>query len=638
MVIPMIRIGKKIYDGTLILLPVLGVIWVLAIPERLGVPIVVQQFIAVMLGLAAAGSFLKSPYLSKIKALDILLSLAVGLSWFWYAWNFQEWMVMMAYRTPDMWIPGVIALALLLEALRKALGLTIALLVAFIVLYGFIGDLIPGALSAQTFAPTKTILFLYADTNGVPGLVARIILELVLPFVIFGKIMEVAGGMKFFNDLALGIMGHRRGGPAKVAVVASGSFGTLSGSTVANIMSTGIITIPLMKRTGFRPAQAGAIEAVASNGAQMMPPVMGATAFIIAEFLQVPYGDVVLAAIAPALLYYLVLFLKIDSIAIAEDISGLPKAEIPSVGKTLSKGWVFVIPLGFLVYFLFWQGLNPGLAALYATATLGVTYLVQKRGKISLKKLPEMLKGAGEDIIPILLIGGAAGAVIGVMNSTGFAFQLSLLLTYVSEAYGLFVMLLLSAIVSIILGMGMPTSAVYIVLVTVIAPTLINLGVNSMGAHLFLFYFGLMSMITPPIAVGSMVAAQIAKANIWTTGFYGMRLGIAAYLLPFLWVFNPAVILNGTLLEIAIVQSNCIAAALLLRQSMLPSFLNVIKGAINAVTFMTLALVVGGATLWIGVDEPVAFLPSLLGPLAMFLEWRYRTQSYEAGRNLEKKA
>lgn len=611
------RIADALGVAFILMLPLAGIGWVLALPDYLGIPLVTQQTIALMLGLAGGAAFLRYPYGERAGLLDLVLALAASLSWFWYVWNFDAWMVLLAFRTPDMWIPGLVALLTMVEALRKALGWAIAILVAVVVAYGFLGDHLPGVFEAAVFPPTKTILYLYADSSGIPGIVVNVIVTLVLPFVVFGKIMEIAGGMLFFNNLALGLMGHRRGGPAKVAVVASSSFGTLSGSTVANVMSTGILTIPMMKRTGFRPEQAGAIEAVASNGGQIMPPVMGATAFIMAEFLQVPYGDVVVAALAPALLYYLVLFLKIDAIAAKEKIAGLPREEIPPILDTLKSGWLFVVPLGFLIYLLFWRGFNPGIAALWATGLLLAGYVLKRRFRIGLGELWRLARDTGREIVPLILIGGGAGAVIGIMNSTGFAFQLSLLLANVAEAQGLFLMLLLAALVSIVLGMGMPTAAVYVILVTVVAPTVIDLGVEPLAAHLFLFYFGLMSMITPPIAVGSIVASQIAQANMWRTSFVGVRLGVTAYLLPFLWVYNPAVLLNGTPLEIAIVMSNCIAAAILLRQSMTQPPVPGLPGFVNALAMIALALAVGSATIWLGPANPVALVPSLLALLPL---------------------
>lgn len=622
------RINGAILTLFLFALPVCGVLWVLRVPDSFGAHIVTQQAIAIMLGLAGGAAFLHLPYGRRSAPIDLALSMAVSLSWFWYAWNFESWMVMMGFRTPDMWVPGLLAILLMLEALRKAVNLTIALLVLVVVAYGFVGDRIPGLLSAEVFHPTRTVMYLYADSSGIPGIVVRIIIDLVLPFVIFGKVMEIAGGMTFFNNLALGLMGHRRGGPAKVAVVASGSFGTLSGSTVANIMSTGIITIPLMKRTGFKPEQAGAIEAVSSNGGQIMPPVMGATAFIIAEFLQLPYTQVVAAALAPALLYYMVLFLKIDAIAMREGLKGLERKEIPPLGATIRSGWLFVIPIALLIYLLFWRSFNPGRAAIYVTGLLLLGYLIKLRLRPSLKDLTDLMRRTGLEVVPLILIGGGAGAVVGILNSTGFAFQLSLLLTQIASSYGLLAMLLLTAVVSIILGMGMPTAAVYVILVTVVAPTVIRMGVDPLGAHLFLFYFGLMSMITPPIAVGSIVAAQVARANIWKTSNYGVRLGIAAYLLPFLWIYNPAVMLKGSGLEIVLVLSNCIAAAMVLQLSMLRNVLPGVPDALAGLLLTLAALVLGSATLWLGTDNPLAALATLAG-LGLFLMQRVRAARVE---------
>jgi len=270
-------------------IPILGVLWVLAVLDRLGINLVSQQVVALMLGLASAAAFLRYPYRQTAGWLDTALALTAAGCWFWMAYNFIDWTVSLADRTPPMWVPGILAILLLLEGVRKALGKAIAALVWLMAAYAFFGDWVPGALQAEVYAPTKTILYLYADGNGIPGLVLRIIIELVLAFVLFGKLLQLAGGTQFLNDLALSVVGHKQGGAAKVSIIASSLFGSMSGSTVGNIMSTGVVTIPMMKRSGFRADVAAAVEAVASNGGQLMPPVMGTTAFIIAEFLAIPY-------------------------------------------------------------------------------------------------------------------------------------------------------------------------------------------------------------------------------------------------------------------------------------------------------------------------------------------------------------
>jgi len=344
-----------------------------------------------------------------------------------------------------------------------------------------------------------------------------------------------------------------------------------------------------------------------------MPPVMGATAFIIAEFLQIPYAEVVLAALTPALLYYFVLFVKIDSIAQRNNIAGLSADEVPNLKDTLSGSWMFILPLFVLIYLLFFKGYDPGKSALMGAAALLVSYVVRSKFRPNLKVLLNAIKQSGVESVPVILIGAGAGAVIGVLNTTGLAFQLTLALSHIAAAYGLFLMLFVTALVSIVLGMGMPTVAVYVVLVTVVAPTVVNLGVDPLGAHLFLFYFGLMSMITPPIALGSIVAAQVAGANMWTTGYYGIRLGMSAYFLPFLWIYNPALLLDGTLLEIVIVLSNCFAAVSLLRISMLQSSIAAVPDWLSSLSLVIASIAIGGATVWFGSNSMIALALSLVG-------------------------
>lgn len=594
-------------------IPILGICWILAITDYFGVALTFQQAIAVILGLACACAFLKYPYFEKPGLLEIALSLIVFSAWFWMAYNFEDWIVTAHERTPDKWVPGALALILMMEGLRKAAGRIIASLVWVLILYAFFGDHLPGALEAAVFPPTKTVTYFYADNNGVPGLVLQVVLDLVLAFIIFGKLMEVSGGTAFLTDLAMGWMGHRRGGPAKVAVVASSAFGTISGSTVGNIMSTGIVTIPLMKRTGFKPEYAGAIEAVASNGGQIAPPVMGATAFIIAEFLEVPYQDVVIAAATPALLYFLVLFIQVDAVARRFNIRGLPKDELPLIKEALKVGWIFILPIVILMYFLFWLGYPPGVAALYSAASLIVLMILRDRRLPTLEHWKNFLFGSGEILVPLILIAGAAGIILGVMNSTGLAFQLSIILAHLGETYGIFVMLLLTSLICIILGMGMPTATVYIVLISVIGPALIKMGLVPMGAHLFLFYFGLISMLTPPVAIASMVAAEMAGADMWKTGFIGVQLAATAYMLPYLWAFNPALLLQGSTVAIAYAIITCIAAGFLLAHSVTVLGTGNATGWLSAAGMYIAALTVGSSTIWLGVENPATLAVAAAG-------------------------
>ena len=602
------------------LVPIIGVVWIFSVLDYLAITLTFQEVIGTILGIAMAAAFIKHPYGKAASVLDLVLAILAILSWLWMAVNFDDWMVGMHERTPDKWVPGIFAIVLMLEALRKACGRVITILVWVAIVYAYFGHLLPGALEADVFPPTKTILYLYADNNGIPGLVLRVVVQLVLAFIILGKLMEVSGATRFFTDLALAFMGHRRGGPAKVAVVASSAFGTISGSAVGNIMSTGIVTIPMMKRTGFSAHYAAAIEAVASNGGQIAPPVMGATAFIIAEFLEVAYIEVVIAAAIPAVLYYLVLFLQVDAIAKRFGLEGLPRSELPKVVAVITSGWIFVLPFAVLIYFLFWLGYNPGLSAMYAGGTLLALSIIKNMRLPNRAEWADFIFGSGENLVPLILIAGGAGVVMGVLNSTGLAFQLSIILTEIGERSGIFIMLLLTAFISIILGMGMPTAAVYIILATVIAPALVEMGLQPMAAHLFLFYFGLLSMLTPPVAVASMVAAGLAGSDMWKTGIVGVQLAAAAYLMPFLWVFNPALVMQGSWTAIVYVTLSAATAGFLIAEAIVTFGRG---GAINwllSVALFVATLVVGSATLWIGAESPLTLVVVGVGAvLVVFL-------------------
>ncbi|MGB0576414.1 MAG: TRAP transporter permease [Alphaproteobacteria bacterium] len=594
----------------LALMPTIGILWILSVPDYFQLELVSEQVISTVLGLATGAALLKYPYRQKAGLIELILALvAVGV-WFWMSYNLQQWYYDMAERPPRMWVPGIFAILLLMEGVRKAAGGVIAGLVWVILIYGFFGDILPGAFEAEVFPPTKTIVHLYADPNGIPGLVLRIVVELVLAFIIFGKMMDVSGAMKFVNDLSLSLMGHRRGGPAKVAVVASSAFGSISGSTVANIMSTGVVTIPMMKETGFQPKYAAAIEAVASNGGQIAPPVMGATAFIIAEFLEIPYGEVALAALLPAILYFLVLFMQVDGVAVRFGIKGIAKDKLPDLRKVMLAGWVFLVPLAVLIYVLIGLGYRAGLAGMYSCGLLLLLMIYRNRRLPNKEEWKGFFIGGGENLVPLIMIAGGAGIIIGLLNSTGLAFQLSLGLTEIAQSYGILVMLILTAFICILLGMGMPTAAVYVVLVSIIAPALIEMKIPELSAHMFIFYFGLLSMLTPPVAVASMVAAQIAGSDMWRTGLIGLQLAAAAFLMPFLWAFNPALLMRGTWEEIAYVIVTTVTAGLIIGQMTKVVGRNGLLGRFGVVGLLAAAIFVGGGTVWYGTTHPGALVPA----------------------------
>lgn len=602
----------------LALMPAWGILWILSVPDYFQLGLVSEQAVIIILGLAIGAAYLKYPYGEKANVVDLTLSILGCCVWFWAAINLQEWYYEAAERPPKMWIPGIVAILSMMEGVRKAAGKVIAGIVWVILIYGFVGNYVPGVLEAEVFPPTKTIVYLYTDVNGVPGLVLRIIVELVLAFIIFGKMMDVSGAMRFINDLSLSMVGGRRGGPAKVAVIASSAFGSISGSTVANIMSTGMVTIPMMKETGFQPKYAAAIEAVASNGGQIAPPVMGATAFIIAEFLEIPYGEVALAALLPAILYFLVLFMQVDGVAVRFGIKGLSKDQLPNFTRVLLKGWVFLVPLAALIYVLIGLGYRAGLAGMYSCGLLFILMIFRNRRFPSKEEWHGFFVGGGENLVPLVMIGGGAGVIIGLLNSTGLGFQLSLALTQVAQAYGVLVMLILTSFICILLGMGMPTAAVYVVLVSIIAPALIEMKIPEISAHMFIFYYGLLSMLTPPVAVASMVAAQVAGSDMWRTGLIGLQLAAAAFLMPFLWAFNPALLLRGTATEIVYVIFTTVTAGLVIGQMTKVVGSGGFKGSLGVICLLTVAIFVGGSTVWFGTTSFFSLIPAAATLLVLF--------------------
>ena len=465
---------------------ILGVSWVIDVPQYFGVSFISAEWMGPLLSLGIAAAFLKYPYAEKAGLFEVFLGILAILGWAWMSLNYSNWIIDIFGYTPDKFLPGIIAILLLMEALRKAAGLPITILVWVLIAYGFLGYLMPQPFQAEQFQLPRLVMYLYADTNGIPGQVLSVVGRLVLAFIVLGKLMEVTGATKFFTDLALAAMGHKRGGPAKVAVIASSIFGSINGTSVGNIMSTGIVTIPLMKKSGFRAHYAAAIEAVASNGGQFAPPVMGATAFLIAEFLQISYTNVVIAAAVPAALYYVCLFSQVDAIALRDNLSGLPRDELPDAANVMRNGWVFLLPLGVLLYLLFWRGFNPAVAALWAVGALLVLSVIRNRRFLKRDEWRALIVDGGANMLPLLMIGGGAGVVIGVMNLTGLGFSLSLVLTQIGENAGTLVMLMLTGVISIILGMGMPTAAIYVVLSVILAPAIVEMGVSPIAAHLFI--------------------------------------------------------------------------------------------------------------------------------------------------------
>ncbi|MBI2089743.1 MAG: TRAP transporter fused permease subunit [Deltaproteobacteria bacterium] len=548
-------LAKAVVRALVFALTLLGSLWALEVHNSLSWAFFKEQYLGLFLALALGSIFLgvkarASEQYDRVPWYDWLLA-ALGLLVGGYVTVMYP---TIAYRlgvlSPDRWLLGGLAILLILEATRRLVGWSLVSLAAVFILYAKFAYLFPGQLYAKGSSWERIASYLYLDASGLFGFPLAVAASVVVAFIFFGQALYAVGGDKFLTGLALSAMGRFRGGPAKVSVVSSSLFGTVSGSAVANVVIDGPITIPMMRRTGYPPHMAAAIEAVASTGGQLMPPVMGVAAFLIAEYLGIPYGEVALAAAFPACLYYLALFTQVDLEAAKRGLTGLPREQLPKLRTVMHRGWVFLVPLLVLIYTLMidnWQAGKAGMAAVISTFLVGV---LQKETRPTLSGFLASIEETGRTMLDLVAITALAGLVIGALQLSGMSFKLSLMLATVA-AGNVLLLLALTAIICIILGMGMPTTIIYVMLAVLVGPALTQLGIVPLAAHLFIFYFGMMSMITPPVCLATYTAAAIARSDFWKTGWTGMRLGVAAYMVPFVFVFHPALILKGTLQEIA---------------------------------------------------------------------------------------
>ena len=538
---------KRVADALAIALILIAVAWAAGVHRALRLLVYTEQFLALALGLAVAHAFLtvrtETPVLRGLWTALAAVALTGGGV---LAWRYPDLSLAAAMDPGAALLPAVALLATLLLALVLAAGWPLAAIIGAFILYGLFGSGLSGPLQALYIAPDRLAAQLALDTGGVLGTPLAIAATVVVVFVAFGKLLEHLGGAAFFTDLATAVMGGFRGGAAKIALLASALFGSISGSAVSNVATTGVVTIPLMRRAGFRPEAAAGIEATASTGGQLTPPVMGAAAFLMAEFLEVSYTAVIVAALVPALLYYISLFVLTDLTAARDRISGVTGDAVPSASATLRAGWPYIVPFVALVWALFGLNYQPATAGLAAGAALLASALLIPAARARLRPLPMLraLSGGGAALAQIVIITGAAGIVIGVLNETGLGFSLTTTLVGLAGESAM-MLLILAAAVSIVLGMGMPTIAVYVLLAALVAPALVRLGIDPMSAHLFVLYFGMMSMITPPVAIAAFAAASIGGARPMATAFAAMKYGWPAYALPFAFAANPALILQG---------------------------------------------------------------------------------------------
>ena len=574
--------------------------WAADLYRAVGLLFLPEQFLAAIFGAGLALLFLHFPARrgterGPLPWYDAVLAF-VGLVTGWYvAFDFADLSTRL-FQAPAKGIAtATIFFLLTIEGLRRTIGSPLVVILLFFMGYSLVGHLVPGDLQTREVQLDRMMFYLGIDTSGLFGLIMLVGVTVVIPFLFFGQLLAASGGSSFFNDFSLGLMGRYRGGAAKISVLASSLFGTISGVVVSNILATGVITIPLMKRSGFSARQAAAIEATASTGGQLMPPVMGAVAFLMADFLQRPYSDIVVAALIPSILYYVALFIQADLVAAKMGIKRLEESEIPALWPVLKTGSIFALPFAVLIYLLFWGNREAEFAALWAAIVVAAIGLVlgYQGKRMNLRALLDAAIRTGLASLDILMIAAAAGFIAGILQATGLGFALTLLLVKLGGG-NIIVLLILAALLCIVLGMGMPTLGVYVLLAVLVAPSLVELGFPPLAAHMFILYLGMMSMITPPVAIGAFFAASLAGAEPMRTGFTAMRFGWTAYIVPFLFMFSPSLLLQGEALTTTMIAvASAIAGVWIVSAGMIGYFMRPLTPAAR------IGLVAGGTGLLI---------------------------------------
>jgi TRAP transporter 4TM/12TM fusion protein len=511
------------------------------------------QYLALFLGLVLLGSFMlyspvaRSGPQTRVPWYDWLLGLTGLVVGLYPAFAYEALVTELHNMPPIAVALGAIGVALLMEAVRRAAGMPLVVICGAFIAYAFVSEWMPGDFYNRAIAPDRLAMYLYLDANAILGAPLAISMGIVLAFIFFGAALGATGAADFYTNMAGILMGRYKGGAGKISVLASAMMGSISGSAVSNVVSTGVITIPMMRKSGFKPVQAAAIEAAASTGGQILPPVMGATAFLMAEFLNIPYSDVALAALIPALLYFVAVFLYVHLIAHKYDLAGYEVEQAQQRARAIAMGSIYLVPLVVLVYALFALDLRPERAA-YLSAFVAVAIhllLTRGRGRGQLGIVFE----TGQMSLQIALITAVAGIVIGVLNLTGLGFTLTLVLKQVGQI-NLVILLVLVALVCLVLGMGMPSTGVYLILAVLVAPAITELNVSAIAAHMFIMYYGVFSFVTPPVCFAAFAAATIAGSGPMRTGFEASRMLSATYFVPFLFIFHPGLLMQGSVVNI----------------------------------------------------------------------------------------
>jgi len=515
------------------------------ITARIGTPIIMKHRAIhvgfVLLLIWAYYPANKKSIKTKPSTLDIALMIITVVTTTYTIMNVEPFAARGGIMLPLDLLFGIITCLLVLEATRRVIGKGLLILAITFLLYAYLGKYIPGVFSHRGYTLSRIVYQVYLTGQGIFGVPIGVSAGYLVVFIVLAALLGESGLGKLFNDLSLALGGRAVGGPAKVSVMASALTGTIQGSAATNVATTGAFTIPLMKKVGYEPFFAGAVEAAASTGGQIMPPVMGTAAFIMAEFLGVSYIRIAIAAIIPSLLYFSGVFFQIDLRARKLGLRGLSKEELPDAKETIKKYGHMIIPIIILIYLLM-SGRSPVYAAFYASISTWALSFVRRETRIGLKKSKVMCINAARNILSVAIAMACAGFIVAVLSMTGLGIILADNIVLLSKGV-VFIALVLAMIVSIILGMGLPTSACYIIASTIAVPILTKMGIEPFQAHFFVLYFAVISTITPPVALSSYVAAGMSGASTNRVSLAAFKLALAAFIIPFFFIYNPSILL-----------------------------------------------------------------------------------------------
>lgn len=479
--------------------------------------------------------------INRIPWYDIVLAIIGAGTVLYIDFNFQALISRAGLPTWYEIVIGTISIILILEATRRIISPILPIVAIFFIFYAYAGPIFPGIFAHRPYDFSRIINHLFLGTEGIFGVPIGVASTFVFLFILFGAFLEKTGMGKFLIDISLALAGRYTGGPAKVAVVSSGLLGSISGSSVANVCTTGAFTIPLMKSIGYKPYFAGAVEATASTGGQIMPPVMGAAAFIMAEFVGIPYIYVAIAAIIPATLYYTSVMIQVHLEAKRLGLKGVPKERLPQVKKVMKERGHLLIPVGILIYLLV-AGYTPLMAAFWGINSTVIIGWLKKETRLGLKDILDAFEAGAKSALGVSAACATVGMVVGVATLTGLGLRIANAILTLSHG-NLFLTMLFTMFASILLGAGLPTTANYIVTSTIAAPALLKLGVNPLAAHMFVFYYGIAADLSPPVALAAYAGAGIARGEPMKTGMTAMKLAIAGFIVPYLYVYNPTLLL-----------------------------------------------------------------------------------------------